>query len=47
MTLVLDGIRVLEVAEYGFVPSAASVLGEWGADVIKVEHASGATPSGA
>ena len=39
MTLVLDGIRVLEVAEYGFVPSAASVLGEWGADVIKVEHA--------
>lgn len=39
MTLVLDGIRVLEVAEYGFVPSAASVLGEWGADVVKVEHA--------
>jgi crotonobetainyl-CoA:carnitine CoA-transferase CaiB-like acyl-CoA transferase len=39
VTLVLDGIRVLEVAEYGFVPSAASVLGEWGADVVKVEHA--------
>src|ERR1700730_7337604 len=35
----LEGIRVLEVAMYGFVPSAGAVLGEWGADVIKVEHA--------
>jgi crotonobetainyl-CoA:carnitine CoA-transferase CaiB-like acyl-CoA transferase len=35
----LDGIRVLEVAMYGFVPSAGAVLVEWGADVIKVEHA--------
>jgi crotonobetainyl-CoA:carnitine CoA-transferase CaiB-like acyl-CoA transferase len=24
---------------YGFVPSAGAVLGEWGADVVKVEHA--------
>jgi crotonobetainyl-CoA:carnitine CoA-transferase CaiB-like acyl-CoA transferase len=39
VTLILEGIRVLEVAEYGMVPSAASILGEWGADVIKVEHA--------
>ena len=39
MTLILEGIRVLEVAEYGLVPSGGSVLGEWGADVIKVEHA--------
>ena len=35
----LDGIRVLEVAMYGFVPSGGAVLAEWGADVIKVEHA--------
>jgi crotonobetainyl-CoA:carnitine CoA-transferase CaiB-like acyl-CoA transferase len=35
----LEGIRVLEVAMYGFVPSAGAVLVEWGADVIKVEHA--------
>jgi crotonobetainyl-CoA:carnitine CoA-transferase CaiB-like acyl-CoA transferase len=35
----LDGIRVLEVAMYGFVPSAGAVLREWGAEVIKVEHA--------
>ena len=38
-TAPLDGIRVLEVAMYGFVPSAGAVLAEWGADVIKVEHA--------
>src|SRR5690606_5930373 len=35
----LAGIRVLEVAMYGFVPSAGAVLADWGADVIKVEHA--------
>ena len=35
----LEGIRVLEVAMDGFVPSAGAVLAEWGADVIKVEHA--------
>ncbi|MBX7434971.1 CoA transferase [Mycobacterium sp. Y57] len=39
MSKPLSGIRVLEVAMYGFVPSAGAVLGEWGADVIKVEHA--------
>src|SRR5215471_18566846 len=35
----LKGIRVLEVAMYGFVPSAGAVLADWGAEVIKVEHA--------
>jgi crotonobetainyl-CoA:carnitine CoA-transferase CaiB-like acyl-CoA transferase len=35
---VLAGVRVIEVADWGFVPSAATVLGDWGADVIKVEH---------
>lgn len=35
----LEGVRVLEVAMYGFVPSAGAVLAEWGAEVIKVEHA--------
>ena len=39
MSKPLEGIRVLEVAMYGFVPSAGAVLAEWGADVIKVEHA--------
>ncbi|WP_316574381.1 CaiB/BaiF CoA transferase family protein [Nocardia canadensis] len=35
----LEGIRILEVAMYGFVPSAGAVLSDWGADVVKVEHA--------
>jgi len=39
MTGPLEGIRILEVAMYGFVPSAGAVLAEWGAEVIKVEHA--------
>ena len=40
----MEGIRVLEVAMYGFVPSAGAVLAEWGADVIKVEHAVNGDP---
>ncbi|WP_067672902.1 CaiB/BaiF CoA transferase family protein [Nocardia miyunensis] len=39
MSKPLEGFRVLEVAMYGFVPSAGAVLADWGADVIKVEHA--------
>ncbi|MEE2662804.1 MAG: CoA transferase [Myxococcota bacterium] len=34
---VLRGIRVIEVAQYVFVPVASGVLAEWGAEVIKVE----------
>ncbi len=40
----LKGVRVLEVAMYGFVPSAGAVLAKWGADVIKVEHAVNGDP---
>ena len=39
MTGVMQGIRILEVAEHTFVPAASAVLADWGADVIKVEHA--------
>jgi crotonobetainyl-CoA:carnitine CoA-transferase CaiB-like acyl-CoA transferase len=35
---VLEGVRVLEVATWTFVPAAGAVLADWGADVIKVEH---------
>ncbi|MFT4288411.1 CaiB/BaiF CoA transferase family protein [Nocardioides sp.] len=35
----MQGVRVLEVAQFTFVPAAGAVLAEWGADVIKVEHA--------
>lgn len=34
----LQGIRVLEVASWTFVPAAGAILADWGADVIKVEH---------
>jgi crotonobetainyl-CoA:carnitine CoA-transferase CaiB-like acyl-CoA transferase len=34
----MDGIRVVELGLFALVPSAAAVLAEWGADVIKVEH---------
>ena len=38
MTKVMKGIRVLEVAQYTFVPAAGALLADWGADVIKIEH---------
>ena len=34
----LDGITIIEVASWMFIPSGGSVLVDWGADVIKVEH---------
>ncbi|MEX5637190.1 CoA transferase [Parafrankia sp. FMc2] len=37
MTVPLSGIKVLEFSEHGFVPSAASALTDFGADVIKIE----------
>ncbi|MFF0081828.1 CaiB/BaiF CoA transferase family protein [Streptomyces canus] len=40
----LEGIRVIEAAMYGFVPSAGAVLADWGADVIKIEHAVNGDP---
>jgi crotonobetainyl-CoA:carnitine CoA-transferase CaiB-like acyl-CoA transferase len=33
----MEGVRVLEVAQYTFVPAAGAVLADWGADVIKIE----------
>ncbi len=38
---VMQGIRVIEVAEHTFVPAAAMVLADWGADVIKIERHGG------
>ncbi|WP_068183065.1 CoA transferase [Mycobacterium sp. UM_CSW] len=34
----MTGVRVIEVAEYTFVPSAGAVLADWGADVVKIEN---------
>jgi crotonobetainyl-CoA:carnitine CoA-transferase CaiB-like acyl-CoA transferase len=38
MTKVMEGVRILEVAQHTFVPSAGAILADWGADVIKIEH---------
>ena len=38
MEPLLEDIKVIELAEWGFVPSAAAVLADWGAEVIKIEH---------
>jgi formyl-CoA transferase len=37
----LDGVRVVEVANWTFVPAAGAILAELGADVIKVEPSTG------
>jgi len=38
MSRPLEGIKVVEVASWMFIPSAGAVLADWGAEVIKVEH---------
>lgn len=38
MVKVMKGFRVIEVAQFTFVPSAGGLLADWGADVIKIEH---------
>lgn len=35
----MKGVRMVEVAQFTFTPAAGGVLADWGADVIKVEHA--------
>jgi crotonobetainyl-CoA:carnitine CoA-transferase CaiB-like acyl-CoA transferase len=37
-TKVMEGVRVLEVAQFTFVPAAGAILADWGAEVIKIEH---------
>ncbi|MEX5637132.1 CaiB/BaiF CoA transferase family protein [Parafrankia sp. FMc2] len=38
MEPVLEGVKVVELAAWTFVPAAGAVLADWGADVIKIEH---------
>lgn len=41
MTRPLTGVKIVDVSEHGFVPSAAAALADWGADVVKVERLEG------
>src|SRR5215211_6327189 len=43
---VMQGVRVIEVAEHTFVPAAAMVLADWGAEVIKIERVAGGGDAG-
>ena len=36
-----DGVRVVELAQWVFVPVAGALLADWGADVVHVEHLKG------
>jgi crotonobetainyl-CoA:carnitine CoA-transferase CaiB-like acyl-CoA transferase len=38
MATILEGVRILEVADHTFVPAASAVLSDLGAEVIKIEH---------
>ena len=40
-TDVLEGVKVVELAEHGFVPSCGAILADWGADVVKIERPGG------
>jgi crotonobetainyl-CoA:carnitine CoA-transferase CaiB-like acyl-CoA transferase len=45
MQEVFEGVRVLELATWVFVPATGTLLGDLGADVIKVEHPETGDPS--
>lgn len=34
----MEGVRVVEVAQFTFVPSCGAILADWGANVIHIEH---------
>ena len=40
-SLPLAGLRVLDISSFIAAPAAAVVLGDWGADVIKIESPDG------
>ena len=36
-----DGVRVVELAQWVFVPVAGALLADWGADVVRIERIEG------
>ncbi|MBV8788522.1 MAG: CoA transferase [Mycobacterium sp.] len=41
MQQAFDGVRVVELAQWVFVPVAGALLADWGADVIRIERLNG------
>ncbi|HZM40287.1 MAG TPA: CoA transferase, partial [Acidimicrobiales bacterium] len=37
----MEGVKVVEVGQWVAGPAAAAVLGDWGADVVKIEPPEG------
>ncbi|MGW0176553.1 CaiB/BaiF CoA transferase family protein [Rhodococcus sp. NPDC003322] len=44
MSGLMDGVTVVELASWTYVPSAGAALHDWGADVIKIEDPHGGDP---
>ena len=38
MVFALDGIKVVEVTTMAAAPMAGRLLGDWGAEVVRIEH---------
>jgi len=38
---IFEGVRVVELAQWVFVPVAGALLADWGADVVRIEHPDG------
>jgi hypothetical protein len=45
MSQLLEGVRVIEVSMWGFVPTTGVVLADWGAEVVKIEHPDNPDPA--
>src|SRR3954447_2749144 len=41
MDSAFEGVRVVELAQWVFVPVAGALLADWGADVIRIERLEG------
>ena len=41
MAGILDGLKVIEMGNNIAIPAAGAIIGDWGADVIKVEPLAG------
>src|SRR5262249_52324401 len=40
----MEGIKVVEAAQWIMAPAAAAILADWGAEVIRVEHPTAVDP---
>jgi len=41
----LEGVKVIELSTWAVVPCVGQIMGDWGADVIKIEHPEGGDPT--